>query len=266
MKRMMEGVVLRGTGVKAILDGYSSAGKTGTAQKVDPATGRYSKRNYIASFTGFAPVNNPAVTVLVILDSPLVGSHEGGIAAAPVFTRVMQQVLAYLNVPHDVDFQNEGRRRLLLRAQAREEDVSEGSPDHIAEETVSGDVSSSPAASSPAAAASANAGQDQVKPQIATAPAPVPLARPAPPASVPAPATRLVVVAAIRPRGTVVMNTGSSVTVPDFLGLPLRAALEEAESAGIELEVSGSGVGREQAPQAGASIAMGGRVRVRFGR
>src|SRR5215469_13361467 len=78
MKRMLEGVVLRGTGVKAILDGYSSAGKTGTAQKVDPATGRYSKSQYIASFSGFAPVNNPAVTVLVVLDSPSNGSHEGG--------------------------------------------------------------------------------------------------------------------------------------------------------------------------------------------
>ena len=63
MKSMMEGVVLGGTGRKAILDGYSSAGKTGTAQKVDPATGRYSHRQHIASFGGFAPVNNPAVSI-----------------------------------------------------------------------------------------------------------------------------------------------------------------------------------------------------------
>src|SRR2546423_7675424 len=122
MKRMMEGVVLGGTGKKAILNGYSSAGKTGTAQKIDPATGRYSKSHYIASFSGFAPVNNPAVSVLVVLDSP-VGLHEGGQVSAPVFSRVAQQVLAYLNVPHDVEFQDP--RRLMLRAKIKDEDVAE---------------------------------------------------------------------------------------------------------------------------------------------
>src|SRR5712692_670096 len=131
MKRMLEGVVLRGTGPKAFLDGYSSAGKTGTAQKIDAASGRYSKSHYIASFTGFAPVNNPAVSVLVILDSP-VGPHEGGLVAAPVFARVMQQVLAFLNVPHDMALQD--RRRLPLRAHAKDEDLSEGSPDYVAQE------------------------------------------------------------------------------------------------------------------------------------
>src|SRR5215467_311254 len=138
MKHMMEGVVLRGTGTRAILDGYSSAGKTGTAQKTDPATGRYSKSHYIASFTGFAPVNSPAVSVLVVLDSP-VGPHEGGLVAAPVFSRVMQQVLAYLNVNHDVELQD--HRRLLLRARAKEDDLSEGSPDYLADETSSSDSS-----------------------------------------------------------------------------------------------------------------------------
>jgi len=59
-------------------------GKTGTAQKIDPATGRYSAKQLIASFTGFAPISNPAVTILVSLDSP-VGQHEGGQVAAPVF-------------------------------------------------------------------------------------------------------------------------------------------------------------------------------------
>src|SRR5437763_6518620 len=128
MKHMMEGVVLGGTGKKAILNGYSSAGKTGTAQKIDPATGRYSKSHYIASFSGFAPVNNPAVSVLVVLDSP-VGLHEGGQVSAPVFSRVAQQVLAYLNVPHDVEFQDP--KRLMLRAKIKDEDVAEGSAERI---------------------------------------------------------------------------------------------------------------------------------------
>lgn len=101
MRAMLEGVVLNGTGTKAQLEGYTSAGKTGTAQKIDPATGRYSTTQLIASFVGFAPVNNPAVTILVQLDSP-VGLHEGGSVAAPVFKRIAEQVLQYLGVPHDV--------------------------------------------------------------------------------------------------------------------------------------------------------------------
>ena len=100
MRSLLQGVVLEGTGPKALLDGYTTAGKTGTAQKMDPATGHYSKSQTIASFVGFAPINNPAVTILVTLDSP-VGLVEGGDVSAPVFKRVAEQVLAYLNVPQD---------------------------------------------------------------------------------------------------------------------------------------------------------------------
>jgi cell division protein FtsI (penicillin-binding protein 3) len=101
MRQMLEGVVLHGTGTKAQLDGYTSAGKTGTAQKFDPATGHYSTHQLIASFVGFAPINNPAITILVTLDSPI-GGHEGGQVAAPVFKRIAEQVLTYTNVPHDI--------------------------------------------------------------------------------------------------------------------------------------------------------------------
>jgi cell division protein FtsI (penicillin-binding protein 3) len=101
LRRLMEGVLLNGTGPLARLDGWTAAGKTGSAQKIDPATGRYSRTQLIASFTGFAPISNPAVTILVSLDSP-VGQHEGGQVAAPVFKRIAEQVLPYLDVPRDV--------------------------------------------------------------------------------------------------------------------------------------------------------------------
>jgi len=101
VRGMMEDVMIEGTGKSIQLDGYTSGGKTGTAQKIDPATGRYSRTNYIASFVGFAPVNDPAATVLVSIDSP-VGEHYGDEVAGPVYKRIMQQVLAYLDVPHDV--------------------------------------------------------------------------------------------------------------------------------------------------------------------
>ena len=129
MRQMLQGVVLHGTGRKALLEGYSSAGKTGTAQKVDPATGAYSKTKYVASFAGFAPINNPQIAVAVILDSA-VGLHQGGQVSAPVFQRVTQQVLEYLHVPHDVELPP-SRQVLLARRNVPDKDLEESSPDHL---------------------------------------------------------------------------------------------------------------------------------------
>ncbi len=128
MKKMMEGVVLFGTARRAILNGYTDAGKTGTAQKVDPATGAYSKTKYVASFIGFAPVNSPAITIAVILDSP-VGLHQGGQVCAPVFKRIAEQVLEYMHVPHDADVKNPQRQN--LRASAKDEDLADESSDRL---------------------------------------------------------------------------------------------------------------------------------------
>ena len=82
---------------------------------------RYSHSQHIASFAGFAPVNNPAVTVLVVLDSPAGGYPKdgGGETAAPVFARIAQQVLAYMNVPHDVELQDPKRMWLQGAYQRR---------------------------------------------------------------------------------------------------------------------------------------------------
>src|SRR5580700_873791 len=129
MRQMLQGVVLHGTGRKAILEGYSSAGKTGTAQKVDPATGAYSKTKYVASFAGFAPINNPQLAVVVILDSA-VGLHQGGQVSAPVFQRIMQQVLEYEHVPHDVELPA-SRQVLLARRNVPDKNLEESSPDHL---------------------------------------------------------------------------------------------------------------------------------------
>jgi cell division protein FtsI (penicillin-binding protein 3) len=102
MRSLMEGVILHGTGKSARLDGWTAAGKTGTAQKIDPNTKRYSPTNVIASFTGFAPINNPAVTILVSIDSPAGYPHDGATVSAPVFKRIAEQVLTYLDVPRDI--------------------------------------------------------------------------------------------------------------------------------------------------------------------
>jgi cell division protein FtsI (penicillin-binding protein 3) len=102
MRSMMQGIVTEGTGKEATLNGYSSAGKTGTAQKIDPATHTYSHTKLVASFAGFAPVSNPAIAVTVVIDTPTAGpSKYGGAVSAPVFAEVAQEVLEYLGVPHD---------------------------------------------------------------------------------------------------------------------------------------------------------------------
>ena len=102
LRGMLEGVTLRGTARKAQLDGYSAAGKTGTAQKIDPRTHTYSPTKYIGSFVGFAPVNNPSVVIIVVIDEPL-GAYHGGDVAAPVFREIAEQILPDLNVAPDVE-------------------------------------------------------------------------------------------------------------------------------------------------------------------
>jgi membrane peptidoglycan carboxypeptidase len=97
MQRLMEGVVAEGTGKTARPQGYTAAGKTGTAQKLDTATGRYSAHNFVASFVGFTPAESPQFTMIVVLDSPR-GKYHGGEVAGPVFRKIAEQALAYRNV------------------------------------------------------------------------------------------------------------------------------------------------------------------------
>ncbi len=100
LKPMLESVTVKGTAKRAQLEGYTAAGKTGTAQKIDPRTHAYSPSKYVASFIGFAPVANPAVVIAVVIDEP-VGAHYGGDVAAPVFSEIASNVLPYLNVEPD---------------------------------------------------------------------------------------------------------------------------------------------------------------------
>jgi cell division protein FtsI (penicillin-binding protein 3) len=93
---IMEEVVERGTGRAAQIPGYTIAGKTGTAAKL--VNGRYSKSDYNASFVGFVPSRNPALTVIVVIDSPHGGGYTGGVVAAPVFKRIVEASLRQIGV------------------------------------------------------------------------------------------------------------------------------------------------------------------------
>jgi cell division protein FtsI (penicillin-binding protein 3) len=95
---ILEGVVAKGTGGKAAVPGYRVAGKTGTAQKIDPTTGAYSPTLFVGSFVGFLPADNPRLAIVAVLDEPR-GEAWGGVVAAPVFRRIAEQAMPYLGVP-----------------------------------------------------------------------------------------------------------------------------------------------------------------------
>ena len=97
---ILRGVVLKGTGHRAAIPGYAVAGKTGTAQKVEPG-GKYSMVDHVASFVGFVPASRPALVVLVSLDTPKGPANEGGDVAAPLFARIAEPALRRLAVPPD---------------------------------------------------------------------------------------------------------------------------------------------------------------------
>lgn len=97
VKDMMEKEVSEGGGGNARVPGYHIGGKTGTAQKIDPVRGGYLKNQYIASFCGFGPTEDPQVICLVVLDDPR-GAYYGGLVAAPVFAEIMGQTMRYLGI------------------------------------------------------------------------------------------------------------------------------------------------------------------------
>jgi cell division protein FtsI (penicillin-binding protein 3) len=261
MRKMMEGVVLYGTGNTAQLNGYSAAGKTGTAQKIDPATRTYSKTKYVASFVGFAPVSDPALTIAIIMDSPMKGGHFGHEASAPVFQDLAQQILEYLGVQHDQDLKP-------AKALANSKPVKEAAPEEHAEDLQSlfAEVNNLPAddplrtegtAQSPEPGATelptANTGT-QSGPAGGTqnaVPGPGP-ARPVPLSSPPLPRNGSVAIANQR------------IAVPSFAGKSVREVAVAANSLGLGLQIVGSGVAREQAPPAGTLVPAGTEIVVRF--
>jgi cell division protein FtsI (penicillin-binding protein 3) len=231
MKRMMEMVVLEGTGKAARLEGYTAGGKTGTAQKIDPNTHAYSKTNFVASFVGIAPLNNPAIVVAIILDSPR-GMHMGGSVSAPVFPRVAEEVLRYLQVPQDLPVHPALRRRRSQPSPALLAEVTDFTPEN--------GLAQRPAAWTPEREAAAT----HVRGQAA--------GRRLPDA----------VPARIQP----VLLAVTRGSVPDFSGKPLRAVAEQAASLGLNVELRGSGVARRQSPPPGSPLIAGTHVTVEFER
>lgn len=128
LRGMLEGVTLRGTARKAQVEGYSAAGKTGTAQKIDPQTRGYSATRFIGSFVGFAPVSNPAVVIIVVIDEPR-GAYHGGDVAAPVFREIAEQILPELSITPDVEVKTGGGELIAQAYQPSPEVLKEAERD-----------------------------------------------------------------------------------------------------------------------------------------
>jgi cell division protein FtsI (penicillin-binding protein 3) len=255
MRKMMEGVVLFGTGKSAQLNGYSSGGKTGTAQKVDPRTHLYSKTMHVASFAGIAPVNNPVIAVAVVIDNPKGASYYGAQISAPVFSEVAQQVLEYLGVQHDIDIRQP--KTSSKPEKPVHEDDEDNAPDinslfAAVNDLPDDDPLREPAPQPAPAPPPAATGTEPVPEATQIAAAVAPSASPAPPEPA--------------PQRAVVMTADGQRKVPDLMGLPVRKVIETAAMAGLEVQVTGSGTVREQAPAAGTVVGPNTRLVVRCSR
>lgn len=107
LRTMLRQVVLTGTGRRAQLNGYTSAGKTGTAWKFDPKTKRVEASKYVSSFIGFAPADDPQVVIAVVMNEPRGGGRDGGQVSAPVFREIAEAILPEMGVKPDIAIKQE---------------------------------------------------------------------------------------------------------------------------------------------------------------
>jgi cell division protein FtsI (penicillin-binding protein 3) len=289
MRSMMQGIVTEGTGRRAQLNGYSAAGKTGTAQKIDPATHTYSHTKLVASFAGFAPVSNPAISVAVVIDTPTVGTRYGAETSAPVFAEVAQQVLEYLGVPHDQPLKTKAEQMQL----AKNVEVDDSLSDNGANlDQMFADINNLPADDPLRAPVAAGTGLDEkpladtktslsISAQATDSRTHVPDSLPAKMIAAlhssadsdtgettPAVLEKPKIIPAVQTRsdGGVVIDASRRVAVPSFLGYSLRTSVEKADNAGLRVQPIGYGLAKDQAPAAGTIVPAGTEVVVRFAR
>ena len=208
--------------------------------------------------------NNPVIAVAVIMDNPKGASYYGAAVSAPVFAEVAQQVLEYLSVPHDIE----------LRAPKTPLKTTK------AEKTIDEDDANVDQVEVNALFAAANdlpADDPLRQPQAAPPPVSAPSAQSATTATgEPAPGTAGPEIAPNTPEAApsppperskyVTISDGKKLSVPTLIGLPIRAVIEMTAAAGLQVQISGSGTVREQAPAPGTKVPTGTKIIVRCGR
>jgi cell division protein FtsI (penicillin-binding protein 3) len=255
MRGMMEGVVLRGTArLHGRLEGYTSAGKTGTAQIFDSVTHHYT-HSYNASFLGFAPVTNPALVVLVTIHDTSGESGQGSDAAAPVWQKIMTEALRMLDVPKDIP------EDLLAKKKPAKE-----KPGEFAGDLAIADLGGPSIMDEDASVRQLLA--DQLKPEKDPDEIPPANSAKATAAEVPPPNPAGDLVAGVFPPPAPVPHgpVSNAPMVPDFRGKSMRDVVEESSANGIVVMIEGSGVARAQVPLPGTPLRQGEQIRIVFTR
>ncbi len=256
MRALLEGVVETGTGIPAQLNGYSAAGKTGTAEKINPRTHTYSKRRYVASFVGFAPVNDPAVTIAVVTDAPEYQYRFGTSASAPVFRQLAQEILEYLGVPHDEPLKTPKQIAQEIKNAPREADPQEQLADM---DSLFADVNHLPA-NDPLRSSNlpgvAPIVDKRIEEDESSHPSGSPASNP--------PQPRLNLPGPSSAHDAVTVSARPIITVPSFAGQSVREVIERAGTAGLGVQVLGSGLATQQVPAAGTKVPQGTQIIVRF--
>lgn len=237
VKRLLENVVLKGTGINAYLEGYRTAGKTGTAQVVGP-TGGYVAGKYVSSFVGFAPVDDPRLVTLVVVYEPNSGVYFGSQVAAPVFKAVMEDALRYLGVPQQAGLEKPEKPWFMIEEEPKPVTVPEvvNLPLHEAVRSLRAS----------GLGFTLRGEGDVVRAQVPQGGAAV------------LSGTRVV----LQLKG--VPGTETEVTVPDVTGLTIKDAAVLLEKVGLTMAPSGSGVARVQKPAAGTKVRRGQLINVEF--
>ncbi len=228
LKEMMSEVVEQGTGRLAKLRGFSSAGKTGTAQKVKD--GRYSKKDFIANFVGFAPKDDPAISIVVLIDEPR-GQYYGGQVAAPVFKKIAEKTLTYLSITPDRPQDEIGslnvRDKELFVKDNKEEKTSQLA-EVLFDDWMWMDKSKSSTSVEPDSNSSGFSNREGAE--------------------------------------EIVVEGTERVEVPSFLGKSFRTVLSEGSRAGLRIQARGSGVVFRQNPLPNEKVVPGSIVKVQLQR
>lgn len=214
MLKLLVGVTEKGgTAMEAALSRYTVAGKTGTAQKVDPKTGKYAEDRWVSSFIGVTPASSPSLAIVVVVNEPAGDKHYGGEVAGPIFRQIAGKALAYLGVkPDKAGEDNEGKgskTKMLVADSARE--MAAPTDDYV--EAITEEEMAAP----PLPDEFVSAKTDNLPHNDDT----------------PTPAQRLT-------------------TVPDFTGMSMAEVITSAAKAGLKLELLGSGRAVAQSPGPGA--------------
>ncbi|MEW6771373.1 MAG: stage V sporulation protein D [Bacillota bacterium] len=236
--KLLENVILKGTGVNAYLDGYRTAGKTGTAQVVGP-NGGYVPGKYVSSFVGFAPADDPRLVTLVVVWEPQGGVYFGSQVAAPVFKAVMQDALRYLGVPQQAGLEKPKKPWYVVEEEPEQVEVPDvvNLPLHEAVQNLK-----------TAGLGFILRGEGgMVRMQVPQGGAMVPAG------------TRVILELKAG-----LQSGKTAVTVPDLTGLTMKDAAVLLEKVGLILVPAGSGIAVEQEPAPGTKVSQGAKVKVEF--